>query len=50
VTEQDRRHHQPPPSEHGGDPVCWLEQVCMACGRLVEPDEDGSCPACGSER
>jgi rubrerythrin len=34
-------------ADSGGDPACWLDRVCDACGRLVEgPDE--VCPACGA--
>jgi rRNA maturation endonuclease Nob1 len=30
----------------GGDPACWLDRVCDACGRLADgPDE--VCPRCG---
>ncbi len=30
----------------GGDPACWLNRVCDACGRLVESGD--TCPACGT--
>ncbi|MFL6139809.1 MAG: hypothetical protein ACJ74O_18700 [Frankiaceae bacterium] len=33
--------------EQGGDPACWLDRVCAACGRLVESGD--SCPACGAQ-
>lgn len=34
-------------ADSGGDPACWLDRVCDACGRLADgPDE--LCPACGS--
>jgi uncharacterized protein len=33
----------------GGDPACWLERVCDACGRLVdERPTPEACPACGA--
>ena len=32
--------------ELGGDPACWLNRVCDACGRLVETGD--TCPACGA--
>ena len=34
----------------GGDPACWLDRVCDACGRLVDerPPPD-RCPQCGAE-
>ena len=35
----------------GGDPACWADRVCPACGLLDEraPDErDGTCPHCGA--
>ncbi len=33
--------------EEGGDPVCWAERVCPACGRLADEDPPTRCPACG---
>ena len=30
----------------GGDPACWLDQVCPACGRLTERTAEGRCAAC----
>ena len=33
----------------GGDPVCWLEQVCPECGALVEADLPAMCWRCGVE-
>ncbi len=40
-------------SEHddeGGSPVCFLPNVCPACGRLAtaEPRPD-TCPECGAD-
>jgi uncharacterized protein len=34
--------------DQGGDPACWLDQVCDACGALVESD-DHTCPAGGAD-
>lgn len=34
------------PPSRGGDPACWLDRVCDACGRLVETGT--TCPACGA--
>jgi hypothetical protein len=34
----------------GGDPACWADRVCPACGMLDERgpgDRDGTCPQCG---
>jgi hypothetical protein len=28
----------------GGDPACWLDQVCEDCGRLREGDGPHVCP------
>lgn len=49
VDDRDRPDDGTPTHEQGGDPACWLEQVCPACGRLTEPRDDGSCPACGDD-
>jgi uncharacterized protein len=27
----------------GGDPACWLDQVCERCGRFVERPDDHEC-------
>ena len=34
----------------GGDPVCWLEQVCDACGALSDGPPAPVCPRCGAAR
>ena len=34
----------------GGDPACWADRVCPACGMLDERaagDRDDTCPHCG---
>jgi hypothetical protein len=42
---------EPDPVEpEGGDPACWLDQVCPACGRLSERLPAGRCAACGEVR
>lgn len=28
----------------GGDPACWLDQVCPTCGALVDGPEGHTCP------
>lgn len=47
----------PPPSrtsgppwagEQGGDPACWLDQVCAACGRIRERPGSEVCAYCGA--
>ena len=45
-------------SDQGGDPACWLHEVCDTCGALVddidrhecEPAHDLPLPASESER
>jgi len=32
----------------GGDPACWLQNVCPACGLLVEGRLPERCPRCGT--
>jgi rubrerythrin len=34
----------------GGDPACWLNRVCDACGRFVEDLLAETCPTCGAPR
>jgi rubrerythrin len=34
----------------GGDPACWLNRVCDACGRFVDDPLAEVCPACGARR
>lgn len=34
--------------EQGGDPACWLDQVCEACGRIRERPGDEACAHCGA--
>ena len=41
--------HPPAASDQGGDPVCWLNQVCPECGLFVEPPMPDTCPRCGSD-
>lgn len=36
-------------TDTGGDPACWADRVCAACGMLDERDagvRDGTCPHC----
>ncbi|HEX5497196.1 MAG TPA: hypothetical protein VFX70_21745 [Mycobacteriales bacterium] len=35
------------PEELGGDPACWLAQVCPDCGRITEGRDPSRCEACG---
>jgi uncharacterized protein len=32
----------------GGEPVCWLEQVCPECGRMREDRSLDECAYCGT--
>lgn len=32
----------------GGDPACWLDQVCDACGRIRERPGSAVCEYCGA--
>ena len=41
----DDEHPEDEP-EAGGDPVCWLAQVCVECGALREGA--GACWRCGA--
>ncbi|SHL44570.1 hypothetical protein [Actinacidiphila paucisporea] len=40
----DRRE----PGEHaeGGDPVCWLDRVCVTCGAMREDMRADRCARC----
>lgn len=31
----------------GGDPACWLANVCPECGASVDDPSVGVCPKCG---
>jgi rubrerythrin len=35
-------------SDEGGDPACWLQNVCPECGFLVEGRLPETCPRCGA--
>jgi rRNA maturation endonuclease Nob1 len=34
-----------------GDDACWLNRVCLECGRFIDEDrtEELTCPYCGAE-
>jgi predicted RNA-binding Zn-ribbon protein involved in translation (DUF1610 family) len=34
-----------------GDPACWLDRVCIECGRFIDDEhvEDDKCPHCGAD-
>jgi endogenous inhibitor of DNA gyrase (YacG/DUF329 family) len=33
-----------------GDPACWINRVCPACGRMIEREpSEGRCPYCAEE-
>lgn len=34
--------------DQGGDPACWLANVCADCGLLVESALPATCPRCGA--
>ncbi|WP_380283028.1 hypothetical protein [Kitasatospora purpeofusca] len=34
--------------DEGGEPACWLDRVCDACGKLRERSGPGACEHCGS--
>lgn len=38
----------PRPGAEGGDPACWLDQVCAACGRIRERPGGEVCEHCGA--
>ena len=40
-------HSQGEPVE-GGDPVCWLDRVCDACGAMREDLREPRCARCGA--
>jgi hypothetical protein len=33
--------------DQGGDPACWLANVCPDCGAYVDDPSLGVCPTCG---
>jgi uncharacterized protein YeaO (DUF488 family) len=35
--------------ERGGDPVCWLPQVCPGCGTMTGVEPPTTCPQCHLE-
>lgn len=36
------------PDERGGDPVCWLHQICPECGHLPDNPAVPTCSRCGA--
>jgi hypothetical protein len=32
----------------GGDPVCWLHELCPVCGALPSPETPDRCWRCGA--
>ncbi|MBY8881231.1 hypothetical protein [Actinacidiphila acidipaludis] len=49
MTDEQRapRRHDDGVTE-GGDPVCWLEQVCDECGAMREDRSAAACARCGT--
>ena len=39
-----------PVEPEGGDPACWLDHVCDACGRFVEDPATHECGAPAERR
>lgn len=35
--------------DEGGDPACWANRVCPACGRLADDEPPTTCAECGTE-
>lgn len=56
MNDAERPHDEPgtsrepgaPPPHEGGDPACWLDQVCDACGRIRERPRSAVCAHCGA--
>ncbi|MFH8680134.1 DUF309 domain-containing protein [Streptomyces lydicus] len=51
MNDAQRAHDEPgrpPAREEGGDPACWLDQVCDACGRIRERPGSEVCEHCGA--
>ena len=44
----NRGDDAPAGSDLGGDPVCWLSQVCPECGLFVESAPPAVCGRCGA--
>jgi hypothetical protein len=44
------RHDPAVDLEQGGDPACWLNRVCNACGRFIDDPLADACPTCGAAR
>ena len=36
-------------ADEGGDPACWANRVCPACGRLADDEPPTRCPECATE-
>ncbi|GCD33395.1 hypothetical protein OEIGOIKO_01114 [Streptomyces chrestomyceticus JCM 4735] len=34
--------------DEGGDPACWLDQVCQECGRITDRPAEPGCEHCGA--
>ncbi|WP_369130366.1 hypothetical protein [Modestobacter roseus] len=49
MTDQAGADRPRPAEPEGGDPVCWLELVCPACGRLAEEPRPTRCRQCGAD-
>ncbi|MGW7578555.1 DUF309 domain-containing protein [Streptomyces sp. NPDC054765] len=51
MNDAERPHDEPgvpPAHDEGGDPACWLDQVCAACGRIRERPRSAVCEHCGA--
>lgn len=57
MNDADSPHDRPLPprpsvphraADEGGDPACWLDQVCDACGRIRERPGSAVCEHCGA--
>jgi hypothetical protein len=38
------------PADQGGDPVCWLHELCPVCGAVPSPEVPDRCWRCGAPR
>ena len=46
--QQAPRHRHGHGVTEGGDPVCWLDQVCDECGAMRENPSALACARCGA--
>jgi hypothetical protein len=45
LSDRPATHDAASDDDVGGDPACWLDRVCLACGAFTDDSDAHECPS-----